>query len=257
MEQAWKRASLLFTASALVYGFALIVTFIQWIGELEGCVSHPERQICDLVGVDLYYYVGAFLIAISLAIVSNRNSKSIKVPNQEYHIVTNEQSASKNPILNLMSKLFSDRVETTPHFGGYFDTPVFYILGYFLFASNVTFFILSLDGDDALSPLFHLSMQIFCSIFFLVVYWGEFFKGVLMTSITASIFGVLTVLSAISESITLFVVSMFICGGILVFQILKNIVKGNQKRLLGIFYGAGLGFVLFLMFLILTIELWW
>ena len=78
-----------------------------------------------------------------------------------------------------------------------------------------------------------------------------------MTSITASIFGVLTVLSAISESITLLVVSMFICGGILVFQILKNIVKGNQKRLLGMFYGAGLGFVLFLVIMFMTIELWW
>ena len=257
MEQAWKRASLLFTASALVYGFALIVTFIQWIGELEGCVSHPERPICDLVGVDLYYNTGAFLIALSLTMVSNRNSKSIKMPNQEYHIVTNEQSNSKNLILNLISKLFSNRVETTTHFGGYFDTPVFYILGYFLFASNVTFFIASLDGDDVWSPLFHLSMQVFCSIFFLVVYRGEFFKGVLTTSITASIFGVLSVFSLISESITLLVVSMFICGGILVFQILKNVVKGNQKRLLGMFYGAGLGFVLFLIMIVLTIDLWW
>ena len=257
MEQAWKRASLLFTASALVYGFALIVTFIQWIGELEGCVSHPERTICDLVGVDLYYNIGAFLIALSLTMVSNRNSKSIKMPNQEYHIVTNEQSASKNPILNLISKLFSNKVETPTHFGGYFDTPVFYILGYFLFASNVTFFLVSAWSDDVWSPLFHLSMQVFCAIFFLVVYRGEFLKGVLTTSITASIFGVLSVLSLIPESITLFVLSMFICGGFLVFQIIKNVVKGNQKRLLGMFYGVGSGFVLFLIIITMTIELWW
>ena len=257
MEQAWKRASLLFTASALVYGFALIITFIQLIDNLEGCVSHPERSICDLVGIDIYYYAGTFLIALSLAIVSNRNLKSIKMPNQEYQKIRNEESASKNLVRNLMTKLFSNRVETTSHFGGYFDTPVFYILGYFLFVLNIILFILSLDGNDIWSPLLHVSIQVFCAIFFFVVYRGEFFKGVLKTSITASLFAVLSVFSAITESITLFVLSIFICGGVVVFDILKNLVRGNQKRLLGMFYGTGFGFLLFLFIIMIAIELWW
>ncbi len=222
MEQAWKRASVLFSAAAVFYGLGLVFDLsyiIQY--NLDYCFGN-EDYYCHMENQPKYSLFGGLIVSGSLAKVSFDQSKRIADPNKFTLGI---------PKANTLNQYSPTTELGIGHVG----------VAYFLGLAN--FFLLFLPSIDMLDEgmsYMSIIIHILLTIFYLILYKGEFFAGLALSAATVVVIIFLIFATEFSD----FSIFLLVLGGLAyLLTIIINHARGLHGISLGLLYGGPFSFV--------------
>ena len=232
MEQAWKRASMLFSAAAIFYGLGLafdLIYIIQY--NFEYCLDHDDYY-CHIEGQAKYSLFAGLILTGGLAKVSFDQSKRISDPNRFTLSIPKGNTENQYGLTNELG---------IGHLGSAY---LFGLANFFLlFVPSIDAF----EGDLVISSII---IHFILTIFYFISYKGEFFIGLSLSFVTVVGIFFLVFVTSFSE----FSILLLVLGGLTyLITMIVNHTRGLHGISVGMLYGAPISFfgaVFFIAFLV-------